>query len=124
MRPRRLSQGLEAPAIALEERPQDRATGQLGAWDDGCRVDATNGSSHELTVPARAQYLYLVRLHVGAVAARLDMTLEVIEDLHLAAEALHVAAQPFEGHPDHLTVGITWDDDALEIGVPTGGPAA
>jgi hypothetical protein len=77
----------------------------------------------ELTLPARTEYLYLVRLHVGAVASRIDMTLEVVEDLHLAAEELCMSLLSLSRRvPDRLAVAIAWDAEAIEITCRLGGP--
>jgi len=76
----------------------------------------------ELILPAQTEYLYLVRLHVGAVASRIDMTLEVVEDLHLAAEELCMSLLSLSHNvPDRLAVGIAWDADAIEISCRLGG---
>jgi hypothetical protein len=70
----------------------------------------------ELTLPARTEFFYLARLHVGAVASRLDMTLEDAEDLHLATEELCMALLSLATQvPDRLTVSVNWDADAIEV---------
>jgi hypothetical protein len=70
----------------------------------------------ELTLPARTDFLYLVRLHVGAVASRIDMTLEDAEDLHLAAEELCMSLLSLSPiAPDRLAVEIAWDPTVIAI---------
>jgi hypothetical protein len=70
----------------------------------------------ELTLPARIDFFYLVRLHVAAVASRIDMTLEDVEDLHLAAEELCMSVlSQCRGVPDRLAVEIAWDDAVIGI---------
>ncbi len=73
-------------------------------------------SDIEMTLPANVDYLYLVRLNVGAVASRIDMTLEEVEDLHLAAEELCMSLLSLSrGAHDRLSIGIAWDDEAVEV---------
>jgi hypothetical protein len=70
----------------------------------------------ELTLPARTDLFYLVRLHLGAVASRIDMTLEDAEDLHLAAEELCMSLLSLSRSvPDRLAVEIAWDTATIEI---------
>jgi hypothetical protein len=70
----------------------------------------------ELTVPARAEYLSLARLHVSAVASMVEMTIEEIEDLNLAVEELCLTllgdGAPSEGR---LVLDATWGDDLVEV---------
>jgi len=42
----------------------------------------------DVSVPARPQFLSLVRLALGSVGAQLDLTLEELDDLQLAGEEL------------------------------------
>jgi serine/threonine-protein kinase RsbW len=70
----------------------------------------------ELTLPARTDFFYLVRLHVAAVASRIDMTLEDVEDLHLAAEELCMSLLSLSpSAPDRLAVEIAWDPTVIAI---------
>jgi hypothetical protein len=70
----------------------------------------------ELTLPARTDFFYLVRLHVAAVASRIDTTVSDAEDLHLAAEELCMSLLSLSRNvPDRLAVEIAWDSAAIEI---------
>ena len=70
----------------------------------------------QLTVSARADSLSLIRLLVGSVASRLDMTLDEMDDLQLAVEELCL---PLLGETSHnegrLHVHVGWDDDAINV---------
>ncbi|HLK44438.1 MAG TPA: hypothetical protein VKT18_00555 [Acidimicrobiales bacterium] len=70
----------------------------------------------ELAIPAWPDFLFLVRLHVGAVASRMDMTVQEIEDLHLAVDELCLSLLgPAEPPRGRLEVSVTWDDEALDV---------
>jgi len=70
----------------------------------------------DLSIPASPEYLSLARLHVGAIASRMDMTIDELEDLQLAVEELCLTLL----EPDHsvgarLDVAVTWADDVVEV---------
>jgi len=70
----------------------------------------------ELTIPASAEYLSLARLHVGAIATRIDMTIDELEDLQLAVEELCLTLlDPPPVAQSRLVVAVTWADDAVEV---------
>ena len=70
----------------------------------------------ELAIPAWPDFLFLVRLHVGAVASRMDMTVQEIEDLHLAVDELCLSLLgPAEPPQGRLEVSVTWDHEALDV---------
>jgi hypothetical protein len=118
-----ISDWVDDKALARVER---RIGFEAGETWRSARVAAATRSpmdAHiELTLPAQTEYLYLVRLHVGAVASQIDMTLEVVEDLHLAAEELCMSLLSLSRSvPDRLAVGIAWDAEAIEITCRLGG---
>jgi len=49
-------------------------------------VSATSDDAVRITVPARAEFLHVVRTVVGSVAARHDLTIDAIEDLRIAVD--------------------------------------
>jgi hypothetical protein len=70
----------------------------------------------ELSIPARADLLHLVRLTAGVVAARLDLDLDDVEDLRLGVEELCLSLVGSEGHaPGRLALRYGWDHEEIEI---------
>ncbi len=70
----------------------------------------------ELSIPAWPDLLFLVRFHVGAVASRMDMTVEEIEDLHLAVDELCLSLLgPSEPATGRLHVEVTWDEGDIAV---------
>jgi hypothetical protein len=70
----------------------------------------------ELSVPARADLLHLVRFHVGAAAAHADMRLEAVEDLQLAADELCLSLLNQVTEQDsRLSVSIAWTTSTVEV---------
>jgi serine/threonine-protein kinase RsbW len=82
----------------------------------------------ELEIPARADYLALVRLVVGAVAAfEPDLVDERIDDLRLvvseaATNAIEVHGGDASGANDRICIRCTVTDDALQVDVADRGP--
>lgn len=69
----------------------------------------------ELSLPARPDLLFLVRMTAAAVASRADFGYDQIEDLRLAIDelCLTVAGEaPVEGR---LQLLFKWGDDAIEV---------
>jgi hypothetical protein len=70
----------------------------------------------ELSVPARADLLHLVRFHVGAAAAHADMRLEAVEDLQLAVDELCLSLLNQVADQDsRLSVSIAWTSSTVEV---------
>jgi serine/threonine-protein kinase RsbW len=57
-----------------------------------------------ITVPARAEFLHVVRTVVGSVAARNDLTIDAIEDLRIAVD--EACAQLLIARGTELTVRL------------------
>lgn len=57
-----------------------------------------------VTVPARAEFLHVVRTVVGSVAARRDLTIDAIEDLRIAVD--EACAQLLSAHGSTLNVDV------------------
>jgi anti-sigma regulatory factor (Ser/Thr protein kinase) len=76
----------------------------------------------ELSLPAEADLLFLVRLHVGAAASRI-MTVEEIEDLQLAVMELCMSLlDPHGGADGRLSIVFTSDDESIEVVCTLTGP--
>lgn len=70
----------------------------------------------ELSVPATPAYLSFIRLSAGSIAARLDLTLDELEDLQLAVDELCLLLLAYST-PDQgrLHVRIGWEVDLVEV---------
>jgi hypothetical protein len=70
----------------------------------------------ELSVPARAEFLSLARLHVAAVASMVEMTIDELEDLNLAVEELCLTLLSEDTAPEaRLRLEATFGDDLVEV---------
>jgi hypothetical protein len=70
----------------------------------------------ELSIPARADLLHLVRLTAGAIAARLDLGLNDLEDLRLGVEELCLSLVGSTGDASgRLSLRYGWDHEQIEI---------
>ena len=65
-----------------------------------------------ITVPARAEFLHVVRTVVGSVAARNDLTIDAIEDLRIAVD--EACAQLLATRGSSVTVEIASTDVGVE----------
>lgn len=65
-----------------------------------------------ITVPARAEFLHVVRTVVGSVAARHDLTIDAIEDLRIAVD--EACAQLLSVHGGQVTVAISGTAEGVE----------
>jgi serine/threonine-protein kinase RsbW len=103
---------------------------------------AANTDRVELRVPADPAYLAVLRTATAGLAARLDLTLDEIEDLRIAVDeacALVLGPQPLDGSNDPAsthapedatptaasgaTLLATFDLDAAGLSVEVSGPA-
>lgn len=70
----------------------------------------------ELSLPAQPEYLHLARLNVGTVAARMNMRVEDIEDLHLAVQELCLSLLGTSSLPEgRLQIDIDWSEELIEV---------
>jgi serine/threonine-protein kinase RsbW len=65
-----------------------------------------------ITVPARAEFLHVVRTVVGSVAARHDLTIDAIEDLRIAVD--EACAQLLVARGSAVTVTLAAASGGLE----------
>lgn len=78
--------------------------------------------SIELRVPADPAYLAVIRTAAAGLAARLDLTLDEIEDLRIAVDEACALLLDHRGHPGRdLTALFTIGTNALDVTVR--GPA-
>lgn len=72
-----------------------------------------------VTVPARSEFVHVVRTVVAGVAARLDFSYDAIDDLRIAVD--EACAHLLEGAPGatSITVTLAPGADALEVLVAT-----
>lgn len=72
--------------------------------------------SIELSLPPSAELLFLVRTAVGAAATRADMTIEEIEDLHLAVDELCLLLMgPKESPTGRLVLRAEWTGSEVSV---------
>jgi serine/threonine-protein kinase RsbW len=74
-------------------------------------VRATSDDTVRITVPARAEFLHVVRTVVGNVAARRDLTIDAIEDLRIAID--EACAQLLVARGRSVTVEIRPDETGV-----------
>ena len=69
----------------------------------------------ELSLPARPELLFLVRMTAAAVASRADFGYDQIEDLRLAIDELALTICGDEPQEGRLQLLFKWSDDAIEV---------
>jgi serine/threonine-protein kinase RsbW len=81
------------------------------------------GHEHEITVtvPARPDFLHVVRSVMASVAARLDLGYDDIEDLRIAVDEAGAQLLSDGGDATFLSLTITPSGDRLEVVVCTDG---
>jgi serine/threonine-protein kinase RsbW len=81
------------------------------------------GHEHEITVtvPARPDFLHVVRSVMASVAARLDLGYDDIEDLRIAVDEAGAQLLSDAGRASYLSLTITPSGNRLEVVVCTDG---
>jgi hypothetical protein len=69
----------------------------------------------ELSLPARPELLFLVRMTAAAVASRADFGYDQIEDLRLAIDELALTICGDEPQDGRLQLLFKWSDAAIEV---------
>jgi hypothetical protein len=69
----------------------------------------------ELSMPARPDLLFLVRMTAAAVASRADFGYDQIEDLRLAIDELALTVSGDEATAGRLQLLFKWTEDAVEV---------
>lgn len=81
-------------------------------------ADTLLGDVVMLDVPAAAAYIAVVRTAAAGLAARVDLTLDRIEDVRIAVdEACVMLVVPGEDEPATLRCAFTLEDESLEVEV-------
>lgn len=75
-------------------------------------MGSTSDATVRITVPARAEFLHVVRTVIGSVAARNDLTIDAIEDLRIAVD--EACAQLLSARGSAVTVDIVPLPDGVE----------
>lgn len=65
-----------------------------------------------ITVPARAEFLHVVRTVIGSIAARHDLTIDAIEDLRIAVD--EACAQLLSARGSTVSVRVVARGDGIE----------
>lgn len=78
------------------------------------------GSAVEMRVPARAEYLRLIRYAAADAAARAGLSIDEIDDIRLAVSEV---CSLLTGSDDPIVLRLTTDDDAVVV-TGHGRPAA
>ena len=73
-----------------------------------------------LIVPAKSEYAKTVRITAAALASRIGMTYEEIEDVRMAADEAFVYASDTLSAEAEIRFGFTIGDDDIEIDVGLG----
>lgn len=69
----------------------------------------------ELSLPARPELLFLVRMTAAAVASRVDFGYDQIEDLRLAIDELAVTVCGHDASDGRLHLLFKWGHDTVEV---------
>jgi serine/threonine-protein kinase RsbW len=69
----------------------------------------------ELSLPARPELLFLLRMTAAAVASRADFGYDQIEDLRLAIDELALTICGDEASNGRLQLLFKWTEDAIEV---------
>lgn len=86
-------------------------------------MDATLTSDVVVSVPARPDFVHVLRSVIAGVAARMDLSVEDIDDLRIALD--EACAQMLEGPAmaERLTMRLTIVPGTLDVSVSTDGEA-
>jgi serine/threonine-protein kinase RsbW len=87
----------------------------------GPRGDRPDGDQVEITLPADPTYLALLRTASAALAARLDFTLDEIEDLRIAVDEAGALLLPHSAATGQLSCVFRLSDQSLAIDVSVSG---
>jgi serine/threonine-protein kinase RsbW len=68
-----------------------------------------------VTVPARAEFVHVLRTVVAAVGARLDLPYDALDDLRMVVDEASSALLGIESPAERLTLRLTPGDGQLEV---------
>ena len=83
----------------------------------------TPASDVIVSVPARPEFMQLLRAAVGSVAARVDFTYEAIDDLRIAVDEACARILSVPGTPTTLFLRIIPEETGIEVVAYTDGEA-
>jgi len=86
-------------------------------------MDTSGSTDVIVSVPARPEFMQLLRAAVGSVAARVDFTYEAIDDLRIAVDEVCARILSVPGTPTTLSLRIIPDDAGIEVVAYTDGEA-
>src|SRR5438552_16182011 len=78
-------------------------------------MDTSGSTDVVVSVPARPEFMQLLRAAVGSIAARLDFTYEAIDDLRIAVDEACARILSVPGEPTTLSLRITPGETAVEV---------
>src|SRR5436305_13839229 len=87
-------------------------------------MDTPGSTDVVVSVPARAEFMQLLRAAVGSVAARVDFTYEAIDDLRIAVDEACARMLSVPGEATTLFLRITPGETEIEVLVSTNGDGA
>jgi serine/threonine-protein kinase RsbW len=82
------------------------------------------GEAVELSVPADAAYISVLRTVTASLAARRDFTIEEIDDLRIAVDEASALLLPHSTARSQLTASFGGTEDSLDVVVSIGWPDA
>jgi serine/threonine-protein kinase RsbW len=87
-------------------------------------MDTPGATDVVVSVPARPEFMQLLRAAVGSVATRADLTYDAIDDLRIAVDEACARILSLPGSPTTLFLRITLDEAAIEVVAYTDGDTA
>src|SRR3954452_23582461 len=86
-------------------------------------MDTSGSTDVIVSVPARPEFMQLLRAAVGSVAARVDFTYEAIDDLRIAVDEACARILSVPGTPTTLFLRIIPEETGIEVVAYTDGEA-
>jgi serine/threonine-protein kinase RsbW len=84
-------------------------------------MDTPGSADVVVSVPARPEFMQLLRAAVGSLAARLDLTYEAIDDLRIAVDEACARILSVPGEAATLTLRITPSESRIDVLASTDG---
>ncbi len=84
-------------------------------------MDTSGPTDVVVSVPARPEFMQLLRAAVGSVAARVDFTYEAIDDLRIAVDEACARILAVPGTPETLFLRIIPEESGIQVVAYTDG---
>ncbi len=110
-----MTERITAPSEA-DPPPPTTSTSAVSA-KPAARAAAEAGDRIEIRIPAAGAYLALLRTAVAGLAARLDFTLDDIDDLRIAVDEASALVLTQLSAGDQLECAVTLSSDAIAVAV-------